>query len=172
MHTDTEKDVIMVLEGPLAKMRVQVNPYLYNTYITTNSKGEPLLYVKMYKALYGMLRSALLFYRNLVKDLEEYGFEINTYDPCVAKKMFNGSQMEFVWHVDDLNLSHKSEFEMTRVTDYLISIYGGLSSRRGKLHNYLGMNLDFSDKENTQVSMVPYLINVINEFPEELGASA
>ena len=33
-----------------------------------------------------MLRPALLFYRKLVKDLEEYGFEINPYDPCIANK--------------------------------------------------------------------------------------
>ena len=70
-----------------------------------------------------MLRSALLFYRKLVKDLKEYGFEINPYDPCVAKKMVNGSQMKVVCHVDDLKVSHKSEFEITRFTYYLISIY-------------------------------------------------
>ena len=110
LHTETDKDVIMVLEGTLAELMVQVNPYLYRKYITKKSKGKPLLYVKMCKALYGMLRSALLFYRNLVKDLEEYGFEINPYDPCVANKMLNGSQMTFVWHVDDLKVSHKSEF--------------------------------------------------------------
>jgi hypothetical protein len=46
-----------------------------------------LIYVKMQKALYGLLRSALLFYKKLVKDLEDYRFEINPYDPCVANMM-------------------------------------------------------------------------------------
>ena len=49
-----------------------------------------------------------MFYRKLVKDLEEYVFEINPYDPCVANKMLNGIQMIVVWHVDDLKVSHKS----------------------------------------------------------------
>ena len=129
LHTETEEDVIMVIAGPLAKLVVQVDPYLYRKYITTNSKGNPLLYVEMCKVLYGMLGSAILFYRKLVKDLEEYSFEISTYDPCVAKKMVNGGQMTVLWHVDDLKMSHKSEFEITRFADYLISIYGGLAIR-------------------------------------------
>ena len=105
LHTDTDKDVIMVLEGPLAELMVQVDPYLYRKYMTRNYKGKTLLYVKMCKALYGMLRSALLFYRKLVKELEEYGFEINLYDPCVANNMVNGSQRTVVWHVDYLEVS-------------------------------------------------------------------
>ena len=71
LHTETDKDVIMVLEGPFAELMVQVDPYVYRNYITTNSKGKPILYVNMYKELYGMLRSDLMFYRKLVKDLEE-----------------------------------------------------------------------------------------------------
>ena len=151
---------------------VQVDPYLYRKYITKKSKGKSPLYVKICKTLYGMLISALLFYRKLVKDLEKYGFESNLYGPCAAKKMVNGSQMRVVWHVDDLKVSHKSEFDITRFADYLISIYGGLSSSGDKVHDYLGTNLDFSDKGQLQVSMIPYLINVLMEFPEELGAAA
>ena len=36
-----------------------------------------MLYTKMHKVLYGMLRNVLLFYRKLVTDLEEDGFKIN-----------------------------------------------------------------------------------------------
>ena len=73
-------------------------------------KGKPLLYIKMYKALYGLLRSALLFYKKLVGDLQKYGFKVNPYDPCVANAMINGSQMTVTWHVDDLKVSHKDPF--------------------------------------------------------------
>ena len=86
--------------------------------------------------------------------------------------MVNGNQMKVVWHVDDLKVSHKSEFDITRFADYLISIYGGLSSSGGKVHDYLGTNLDFNDKVELQVSIMPYLINVQKEFPEELGEAA
>lgn len=39
-----------------------------------------------------MLQSALLFYKKLQGDLEEYGFEINPYDLCVANKVIKGHQ--------------------------------------------------------------------------------
>ena len=119
-----------------------------------------------------MLRPALLFYMNLVNDIEEYGCEINPYDLCVANKMVNGSQITVVWHVDGLKVSQKSEFEITRFIDYLISIYVGLPSSRGKVHDYLGMNIDFSEKGKLQVSMIPYLLNVLKEFPEEMISAA
>ena len=55
--------------------------------------GEPVLYVQLQKALYGCIKSALLFYENIVGDLEAYGFRINPYDPCVANKMVGGKQL-------------------------------------------------------------------------------
>ena len=39
------------------------------------------------KAIYGLLRSSLLFYRKLCGELEAYGFKINTYDACVGNKI-------------------------------------------------------------------------------------
>jgi len=45
------------------------------------------MYVKMNKALYGLLRTALLFYRKLVGDLEAYGFKLNPHDPCIVNAM-------------------------------------------------------------------------------------
>ena len=47
-----------------------------------------MLYVKMFKSIYGLLRSALLFYIKLRGELEAYGFTFNSYDPsCVANTM-------------------------------------------------------------------------------------
>ena len=109
----------MVLRGELAELMAKVEPKLYRPYIITTSKGESILYVKMQKDLYRLLRSSLLFYLKLQKDLEEFGFEINDYDPCVANKMVNGSQMTVVWHVDDLKVSHREGREITKLLLYL-----------------------------------------------------
>jgi hypothetical protein len=65
-----------------------------------------VLYLRLQKALYSMMKSALLFYRKLVSELQEVGFEINPYDPCVANKTVNGIQMMIRWHVDDLMINH------------------------------------------------------------------
>jgi hypothetical protein len=55
-----DKETIMLLKGRLAKLMVQVNPQLYRKYIIHDSKNQPLLYIM--KAIYGLLKSALLFY--------------------------------------------------------------------------------------------------------------
>ena len=41
---------------------VLIDPALYSEHVTTDKKGEPILYVRMNKALYGLLKSALDFY--------------------------------------------------------------------------------------------------------------
>jgi len=69
----------------------------------------------MNEALYGLFRSTLFFYKHLVVTLENYGFNVNHHDPCVANVDINGSQMTVTWHVDDLNVSHKDPFEITKV---------------------------------------------------------
>ena len=95
------------------------------------------------------MRSALLFYGKLVGDLEAYGFEINPYDPCVANMEVGGSQMTIVWHVDDLKVSHSNAFEITKLAGYLDNTYPCLKVNFGKVHDYLGMNLDFSKEMET-----------------------
>ena len=76
----------MVLKGELAEMMVLIAPQIYRKHITIDGKGSPVLYVKLQKALYGLMRASLLFYQKLRKELEEYGFVVNPYDPCVANK--------------------------------------------------------------------------------------
>ena len=57
---------------------VQIDPQMYEKYITTRSRGEPMLYVRLSKALYVLLQSVLLFYRKLRTELEDFGFSVNT----------------------------------------------------------------------------------------------
>ena len=106
----------MLLRGKLAEMMVRIDPSLYRQYITYSNKGIPMLYVRLNKALYGMLKAALLFYKRLRRWLEDSGFEVNPYDPCVANKIVNGSQITICWHVDDLKVSHIDEDVITAFT--------------------------------------------------------
>jgi hypothetical protein len=113
LHADVEEDITMVLKGRLAELMVQVRPNLYRKYITVDRKGMAILYVKMQKALYGLLRSTLLFYRKLVADLESDGFVLNPFDLCVANKVVNRKQMTVCWHVDNLKVSHCDPNQVT-----------------------------------------------------------
>ena len=162
----------MLLCCRLAELMVKVDPSLYRKYITTSKKGVLMLYVKLTKALYRLLRSALLFYKKIRGDLEGLGFKINPYDPCVANKDINGEQLTVVWHVDDLKVSHKDENVVLAFCVKMSQLYGSSTkSSRGKVYNFLGMDLDWSRDGVFIVSMIKYLQKVIKDFPEEICAT-
>ena len=62
LQADNPDYVLMQLDRILAELMVQVAPALYHKYVTTNAKGKAVLYVQLEKAVYGMMKSALLFY--------------------------------------------------------------------------------------------------------------
>jgi hypothetical protein len=125
VNMDVDEDVLMVLKGKLAEMMVKIAPQVYRKYVTVDRKGTPILYVKLQKALYGLMRASLLFYRKLRKEMEQYEFMINPYNPCVANKTTaSGKQLTIIWHVDDLMGSCEEDFELTKFLCYLANLYG------------------------------------------------
>ena len=129
-----------------------------------------MLYMRLSKALYGMLRAALLFYKRLQSMLKDMGFKVNPYNPCGVNMMADGGKTTICWHGDNLKISHRdkaivSEFAMT-----LAKEFGPKTTlSRGKVHDYLGMDLDFGTCQRTMIiSMIKYLQKVIDEFPEIL----
>jgi hypothetical protein len=119
------------------------------------------------------LHSALLFYKKLLKDLEDRGFVVNPYDPCVANKTVNGKQFSITWYVDDLRLCHVDFKVVDEMLSWFESIYGeDMRVLRGKKHNYMGMDLDYSVPGKVRVTMVDYLKRVITKFPEVISGGA
>jgi hypothetical protein len=118
--------------------------------------------------MYGLLRSALLFYRKLRRELEDYGFTINPYDPCVANRISeSGKQQTVLWHVDDLMMSHVDPEVNTALLGYLEGIYGDkMTVTRGSKHRYLGMDLDFSKPGLLGITMIKYIDDIFEDFPE------
>jgi hypothetical protein len=108
----------------MAELLSQVDPDKYQTFMV-EEKGKKVLYIKLQKALYGMLQAALLFWENLTKFLmEKLGFTINPYDRCVVNKMIKGKQCTIIWHVDDLKLSHVRQIVLKDITKKLNAKYG------------------------------------------------
>jgi hypothetical protein len=160
----------MVLKGELAEMMVHIAPQIYCKHITVDKKGTPVLYVKLQKALYGLMRASLLFYRKLRKELEDFRFVVDPYNPCVANKdVGDGKQLTVIWHMDDPMASYVVDFELTKLLCYLANIYGPkLMMHMGNKHNYLGVDLEFQQDGQLIISMVNYLKNVIDGFPEQI----
>ena len=92
-------------------------------------------------------------------------FELNPYEPCVAKKMIGGKQMTVCWHVDDLKVLYVDHKVVPNFMEWIKGIYGELSFTRGRVHEYLGMMLDFRIPGELQVTMVDYLRGVLEDFP-------
>jgi hypothetical protein len=130
---------------------------------------EAFIYCKLTVAMYGTLKAALLFWIKLSKSLITMGFEINPYDWCIANMNIEGSQCTIVWHVDDLKISHKKPSVVSQVIATLRKEYeviGAISKKQGKVHDYLGMTLDFSTPGKVIINVESYLDEVFEEVKD------
>lgn len=91
LHADIPPDkfVILKIEGQLVDIMVDVHPEFKEDVRFKN--GKKVLYVQVLKALYGMIKSALLWYDLYLTVLKKEGFEINNIDKCIAQKYINGT---------------------------------------------------------------------------------
>ena len=113
LHAHNDERVLMLLRGKLTEMMARIDLSMYREYVTYSNNGVPMLYVRISKALYGMLRSAILFYKRLRSDLEDWGIKVNPNDNCFTNNMVDGTKMAMCWHVDDLKISHRDEEMVT-----------------------------------------------------------
>jgi hypothetical protein len=68
-----------------------------------------------------------------------------------------------IWHMDDLMASWVVDFELTKLSCYLPNIYGPkLTMHIGSKHNYLEVELEFKQDGRLNVSMVNYLLVMLD----------
>ncbi len=60
-HATNKDYAIMQMNGTLAKLMVKTDLKLYGKFLV-DKKGKKVLYLRLQKALYGKMKSALLFY--------------------------------------------------------------------------------------------------------------
>ena len=105
LNAEMDEFVLVKFTGRALEIICEVNPSFKAG--IRKEKGRDVLYLKLAKALYGCLKSALLWYRLFKGTLEKMGFKLNRYDPCVANKDITGKQCTIGWWVDDNFISHK-----------------------------------------------------------------
>ena len=86
LNAKMNDSIIIIVENEMVDYLVEVNKEKYKPHIHYTRKGKKILYVRLKKALYGCVQSALLWYRTLSNTLKNQGFVMNPYDPCVANK--------------------------------------------------------------------------------------
>ena len=144
--------VHMMLDKRMSEMLVAIDGS-YKKYLT--SKGE--LCVRLDKALYGCVESALLWHKHLTATMLEMGFTQNPIDPCVYNMLDSeGLQCTAVAHVDDLLITCENEDTIQGVLDHLKNKYKTTSESRGTKHNYLGMTTDFGVEGECSIAMTGY----------------
>ena len=72
--------------------------------------------MKVLRAIYGCIESALQWYNLYTQTLKSEGYILNEYDRCVANKNINGKQCTVAWYIDDNKASHVD----SRVIDDLL----------------------------------------------------
>lgn len=170
LQTSMEGRVILKLSGELADMLVALDPDRWGKHRRI-VRGRPVIYVRCSKAIYGTVNAAILSYRKLAGHLKDWGFEMNPYEPCCWNQMIDGQQMTIIFHVDDMMLSHKDPDVVTKYLKKLNGVYGTIdpmTSTRGKIHEYLGMTIDYSVKGEAKITMYDYIKKMLNELPEKM----
>ena len=76
---------MMKFTGASVDILCKLNPGHAKHVVIKN--GQKVLYARLVKAIYGCVKSALLWYNLLHKHLKGQGFVINSYNPCIANKM-------------------------------------------------------------------------------------
>jgi hypothetical protein len=118
----------MKIRGPLVEILCEIDPN-YRQFVVSESNRQ-VLYVQIIKALYGLMISAMMFYNKLKTDLIKNGFKLNSYDPCIANRMVNGTQLTVSWHVDDLKVSHKDSKAVDEFLEWVQKTYGTIGKEK------------------------------------------
>lgn len=174
MQADMDEEVHVKFTGRMVDLLLEIDHEMYEPCVTYE-RGEKVMYVELLKALYGTLRAARLFWEKLSAKLQEWGFQLNPYDTCVANKQVCGKQLTVAWHVDDLKISH---VDVGMVDDFIAQLeeeFGKetpLNKSRGKVHDYLGMILDFTNPGEVSVSMVDYIKTILHDMPQDMVGKA
>jgi hypothetical protein len=118
------------------------------------------------------MMASLLFYRKFTKSLHSIGFETNPFNPCVANRIVNGKQQTILYHVNNCEMSHVNSRANNELIDWLQDNYesifndgsGKMKVHRRKVHDFIGMKLDFTTPGQVEVIMLDYVQEILDAY--------
>ena len=84
-------------------------------------------------------------------------------------KIIDKKQCTILFHVNDLKTSHVEPAVVSSVIADIDTEYGNIAKMtitRGKVHKYLGMNIDYSSPGMVIFSMIDYIGKMIDDITE------
>ena len=100
------------------------------------------------------------------------GFELNPYDMCVANAMIDGKQCTIVWYVDDNKISHVDPKVVSDIIKQIEAKFGKMSQTRGKEHEFIRMNIKFTNDKKVKISMKKLVLKAIDAFHDDITRDA
>ena len=119
-----------------------------------------VIYVVVLRSIYVIIVEALLFYKKFRRDLENIEFDFNPYNPCVTNRIKYSKQHKFIFHVEDVmpsHVNHKVNDKFKESMNHNYNKHSEVKCTRSKLHEYLGMNFDFTEKLKVRINMDNYV---------------
>ena len=168
-----DDEVIMKIVGDDVDIFCELRPDFKEFVVM--EKGRKVLYVQLYKALYGCVKSALLWYEMFTEHLVDMGFEVNPYDMCVANAMIDGKQCTITWYVDDTKISHKDPKVVDNIIEKIEGKFGKMKVVRGLIHEFLGMDIEFKrgkEKGKISIGMKKHIFKTLNMFLDDITRDA
>jgi Reverse transcriptase (RNA-dependent DNA polymerase) len=170
MHANIDELIHIKLEGELVDLLIRLDA-TYNEFVSVEN-SKRVIYTKLNKALYGTMQASLLFWCKFKGFLMDLGYEENPYDSCVVNKMINGKQCMVCWYINNVKASHMEESVVEDLISKIQEEYGKEAHpstiSRGKVLEYLGMKIDYSNAGKVVFSMQEYIKNLLEECPDEL----
>ena len=163
--------VLVKIDGEMVDYLVRANPSKYSKFVSMQN-GKKTIYLRVKRALYGCVKSSLLWYNLFTQTLvDKMGFTLNPYDTCVANKIVNGKQLTILWYVDDVKVSHVDKDVVENTVKELESHFQEMTVTRGKERVYVGMHISL-DNDAVTICNKEYVEEAIELFGEEIGSAA
>jgi hypothetical protein len=162
--------VLMKFTGDSVDILCKMNPE--NVKNTTVENGTKVLYVRLIKAIYGCVKSALLWYDLFHGHLKDMGFALNPYDSCVANCTIEGKQCTIAWYVDDTKISHVNPEVVTSIIDQIEERFDKMTVTRGREHTFLGMKIRYTGEGTAIITMKQYLEEALAESEIRISRTA
>jgi hypothetical protein len=166
---EDEDEVYMELDTLLAEI---VRTFLPSVETFIDDHGK--LTVKLDKALYGCVQSALLWYQTLTDFLLSLGLTPNKCDKCVWNIDKDGMQLTVMLYVDDLLITCKSKEVIDWFLNEVEREFKDLKTHRSEDLSYLGMHMKWGTANGGRVtvSMAAFIKTMLEESNVTGGATS
>jgi hypothetical protein len=148
--------VDMLLTSEVAEILCRLDP-CHKRFLCRDGK----IAVRLKKALYGCIQSAVLWYQELATALREMGFQENPYDICSFTRVRGDTIDKILVYVDDLFITSKDKHILTAISDTLKAKYAAVTNTIGDEHNFLGIHWDFRVSGQVSLSMDGFINDII-----------